>query len=95
MLDAETQDQSRDEEDRIQNEAENADAQLALRSLDSRSEAAENAVNTRLSASPDLSRLTLAQTDRLEQGFQQAITDDRRLHRNYVNLEALYASLAK
>jgi hypothetical protein len=92
VLSAETEDQSRDEEDRIQNEAENADAQLALRSPDSRSEAAENAINTRLSGNPDLSRLMPAQTDRLELGFQQAITGDRRLHRNYVNLEALYAA---
>jgi hypothetical protein len=30
---------------------------------------AENAINTRLSGNPDLSRLTPAQTDRLEQGF--------------------------
>ena len=94
VLNSETDDQSRDEEDRIQNEAENADAQLALRSLDSRSEAAENAINARLSGNPDLARLMPAQIDRLEQGFQQAITDDRRLHRNYVNLEALYAALA-
>lgn len=95
VLNAETEDQSRDEEDRIQSEAENADAQLALRSPDSRSDAAENAINTRLSGNPDLGRLTPAQIDRLEQGFQQAVTDDRRLHRNYVNLEALYAALAK
>jgi hypothetical protein len=78
VLNAETEDQSRDEEDRIQNEAENADAQLALRSPDSRSEAAENAINIRLSGNPDLRRLTPAQIDRLEQGFQQAITDDLR-----------------
>ena len=94
VLNTEADDQSRNEEDRIQNEAENADAQLALRSLDSRPEAAENAINARLSGNPDLARLTPAQIDRLEQGFQQAITDDRRLHRNYVNLEALYAALA-
>jgi hypothetical protein len=43
----------------------------------------------------DLSRLTPAQIDRLEQGFQEAITDDRRLHRFYINLGVLYASLAK
>jgi hypothetical protein len=95
VLNTETEDQSRDEEDRIQNEAENADAQLALRSADSRPEAAENAINARLSGNPDLARLTPAQIDRLELGFQQAITDDRRLHRNYVNLNALYAALAK
>jgi hypothetical protein len=40
----------------------------------------------RFSGSQDLSRLTPAQIDRLEQGFQQAITDDRRLHRWYVAL---------
>ena len=95
VLNAETEDQSRDEEDRIQNDAENAGAQLALRSPDSRSDAAENAINTRLSGNPDLGRLTPTQIDRLEQGFQQAVTDDRRLHRNYVNLEALYAALVK
>jgi hypothetical protein len=32
---------------------------------------------------------------RLEQGFQQAITNDRRLHRLYIALGVLYASLAK
>ena len=71
------------------------EAQMASSSPDSRSEAAENAINTRLSGNPDLRRLTPAQIDRLEQGFQQAVTADRRLHRNYVNLEALYAALAK
>ena len=40
VLNAEADDQSREEEDRLQNEAESADAKLALRSLDSRSEAA-------------------------------------------------------
>ena len=95
VLNTETEDQSRTEEDRIQNEAENTDARLALRSADSRPEAAENAINLRLSGNPDLARLTPAQIDRLELGFQQAITDDRRLHRNYVNLKALYAVLAR
>jgi len=61
VLNTETDDQARDEEDRIQNEA-------------------ENAINTKLSGNQDLKRLTPAQVDRLEQGFQQAITDDRRLH---------------
>ena len=94
VLNTETDDQARDEEDRIQKEAEDADAQIASRSPDSTSEAAENAINTKLSGNPDLKRLTPAQVDRLEQGFQQAITDDRRLHRNFVNLGALYAALA-
>ena len=95
VLNAETESQSREEEDRIQNEAESADAQLALRSPDSRSEAAENEINSRLSGNPDLKQLTPSQIDRLEQGFQQAITDDRRLHRLYVNLDTLYATVAK
>ena len=38
----------------------------------------------------DLSHLTPAQIDRLEQGFQQAITDDRRLHRWYLALGNYY-----
>jgi hypothetical protein len=91
VLNTEIEDQNRNEEDRIQREAENTDAQL--QSLDSRSEAAENEINSRLSGNPDLKVLTPAQIDRLEQGFQQAITDDRRLHRLYVNLDALYALL--
>jgi hypothetical protein len=60
VLNAETEDQSRDEEDRIQSEAENADVQSALRLLDSGSEAAESAINARLSGNPDLKRLTPA-----------------------------------
>jgi hypothetical protein len=38
----------------------------------------------------DLARLTPVQIDRLEQGFQQAITDDRRLHRWYIALGSRY-----
>jgi hypothetical protein len=38
----------------------------------------------------DLAHLTPAQIDRLEQGFQQAITDDRRLHRWYMALGNYY-----
>jgi hypothetical protein len=45
---------------------------------------------TRFSGPQDLSHLTPAQIDRLEQGFQQAITDDRRLHRWYVSLGNYY-----
>jgi hypothetical protein len=47
----------------------------------------------KLSGVHDLSHLTAAQLDRLEQGFQQAVTDDRRLHRLYVSLESLYAKV--
>jgi hypothetical protein len=95
VLNAETDDQGRDDEDRMQSEAESVDAKLALSAPDMRSEADENSVNAKLSGNPDLGRLTPAQIDRLELGFQQAITDDRRLHRNYVNLEAQYAALGK
>jgi hypothetical protein len=97
VLNTEAADQSGEEEEHsIQREAESVEVQsLQLRTPDSRSEAAENEVNARLSGHPDLSRLTPAQIDRLEQGFQQAITNDRRLHRLYTNLDVLYASLAK
>jgi hypothetical protein len=44
----------------------------------------------RFSGPQDLLHLTPAQIDRLEQGFQQAITDDRRLHRWYVALGNTY-----
>jgi hypothetical protein len=44
----------------------------------------------RFSGPQDLTRLTPAQIDRLEEGFQQAITDDRRLHRWYVALGSYY-----
>jgi hypothetical protein len=47
----------------------------------------------KLSGVHDLSHLTAAQLDRLEQGFQQAVTDDRSLHRFYVSLGALYATV--
>jgi hypothetical protein len=95
VLNTDTEDQSREEQERIQREAETTDAQLNLQSPDSRSDAAESEIDSRLSGNPDLRRLTPAQIDRLEQGFQQAITDDRRLHRLYVALDALYASMAK
>jgi hypothetical protein len=52
-------------------------------------------VNARLSGRPDLSRLTPAQIDRLERGFQEAISNDRQLHRFYVALGILYASFQK
>jgi hypothetical protein len=48
-------------------------------------------VNATSSGTRDLSRLTPAQTDRLEPGFQQAITDDRRLHRIGVNVDRRHA----
>ncbi len=93
VLNSEKEDQIREAEDRIQREAETTDAQS--RTPYTRSEAAESEIDSRLSGNPDLEQLTPAQIDRLEQGFQQAITDDRRLHRLYVNLDGLYALLRK
>jgi hypothetical protein len=93
VLNTETDDRSREEEDRIQRGAETVEA--LAHAPDSMSAAEENDVNSRLSGNPDLRRLTPAQIDRLEQGFQQAITEDRRLHRLYINLDTLYASLPK
>jgi hypothetical protein len=49
-----------------------------------------DAAMANFSGPQDLTRLTPAQIDRLEQGFQQAITDDRRLHRWYVALDSRY-----
>jgi hypothetical protein len=43
-------------------------------------------VTQRLSGDPDLAQLSSTQIDRLEAGFQQAISDDRRLSRLYVFL---------
>lgn len=68
---------------------------LESRTPDSRSEAAENEINASLSGHPDLARPTPAQIDGLEQAFQQAITNDRRLRRSYINLGVLYAYLPK
>jgi hypothetical protein len=95
ILNTEAENQRGGEEAGIQRDAERADAQsLQLRTPDSRTEAAENEINAGLSGNPDLSTLTPAQIDQLEKGFQQAITNDRRLHRLYVALDVLYASLA-
>jgi hypothetical protein len=93
VLNTEAADLSREEEESIQRDAESADTQSVQ--LDSRSEAAWNEVYAKLSGHPDLSRLTPAQIDHLEQAFQGAITNDRRLHRLYVALKVDYASLAK
>jgi hypothetical protein len=93
VLNGETEDQSRDQEDLIQRKAE-AVSTLAP-APDGRSDAEGNDINAKLSGNPDLRKLTPTQIDRLEQGFQQAITDDRRLHRRYVNLDILYGSLTR
>jgi hypothetical protein len=93
VLNTEQDNQNRNEEDRMEREADDAIAQRRVAA--SATDEAENAVSLRLSGNPDLSRLTPGQIDRLEQGFQQAITDDRRLHRTFVYLDDLYGALAK
>jgi hypothetical protein len=46
-------------------------------------------MTSKLSGEQNVSRLT-PQSDRLEQGFQQAIADDRRLNRVYLALGRSY-----
>jgi hypothetical protein len=93
ILNTEQPNPNRAEEDRIQREVEIADAKDDFASL--KAGFAIDEIESRLSGSPDLSRLSPAQIDRLEQGFQQGITDDRRLHRIYVYLDVLYSASAK
>jgi hypothetical protein len=47
----------------------------------------------RLSGHPDLNRLTPTQIDRIELGFQQAISDDRKLDRWYIAIAHDYADV--
>jgi hypothetical protein len=77
-----------DEADRIQKSTYRNGASEA--SVMTMTPEAFDAEMVRFSGRQDLSRLTPAQIDRLEQGFQQAITDDRRLHRWYVALGNAY-----
>jgi len=79
-----------DEADRIQKSTYRTAASEA--DLMTMTAEAFDAEMARFSGRQDLSRLTPAQIDRLEQGFQQAITDDRRLHRWYVALANSYES---
>jgi hypothetical protein len=62
----------------------------AAQELSNMTPEAFDAAMANFSGPQDLSRLTPAQIDRLEEGFQQAITDDRRLHRWYVALGNSY-----
>ena len=89
VLNSETVDPSRRAQDQTEREM-----LVPLQTPDPRSETAEIEVDARLSGRQDLTRLTPAQIDRLEQGFQQAITDDLHLHRLYVAMDSLYASVA-
>ena len=82
------------EEDRIQRAADHGAKPLA-EFLSSITAETFDAEMSKLSGVQDLSRLTPTQIDRLEQGFQQAITDDRRLHRLYIYLGTLYDDVAE
>ncbi len=96
VLNTEQDNLNRSDEDRIQHKAENVDTPSnPPTSTTNAASAEEEEVNLKLSGNHDLSQLTAGQVDRLEQGFQQAITDDRRLHRMYVYLDGLYAGLAR
>jgi hypothetical protein len=83
VLNTEQENLSRDEENRLQGDASN-------QSLSSMTAESYDAMMAKLSSDQNLSRLTPAQIDRLEQGFQLAITDDRRLNRFYVALGGSY-----
>jgi hypothetical protein len=85
-LNTEQDDQDSAGEDKVQTEVNNQTLSNA---------AAFDAAMAKLSGAQDLSRLTPLKIDRLEQGFQQAVTGDRRLHRLYVALGNLYSKVAK
>jgi hypothetical protein len=86
VLNTDLERQNHDEEDKIE--------RAALRSGGAPRTAEEiAATNARLSGKHDLSRLTSAQVDRLEEGFQQAISAERRQRRLYVYLDGLYAKM--
>jgi hypothetical protein len=76
-LNNEQENLSRDEENRLQNAIADQDfSSVTAESYDS--------MMSKLSGDQDLSHLTPAQIDRLEQGLRQAITDDRRLNRFFL-----------
>ena len=79
-LNTEQENMSSDEENRLQGAID-----LSLMTAES-----YDAAMSKLSGDQDLSRLSPAQIDRLEQGFQQAITDDRRLSLFYLSLGRSY-----
>jgi hypothetical protein len=93
ILNTEQADQNRAEEDRLERAADAADAKVDFATPQT-DLATEQKTVSWLSGRPDLSRLSTAQ-DRLEQGFQQAVSDDGRQHRMYIYLDDLYAALPK
>jgi hypothetical protein len=92
VLNSEQPVQNRAEEDRLQRSAEANEIEPHERSGAS-DLAADQKLAAQLSGAQELDRLSSAQLDRLEQGFQEAISNDRRLHRRFINLDTLYASL--
>jgi hypothetical protein len=74
---------SRDEENRLQ-------GAIGNQNISSMTAESYDAKMTELGGDQNLLRLTPAQIDRLEQGFQLAITDDRRLNRFYLALGGSY-----
>jgi hypothetical protein len=82
-LNTEQSNMSRDEENRLQ-------GAIAGQDISSMTAESYEAMMSKLSGDQDLSRLTPNQIDRLEQGFQLAITDDRRLNRFYLALGGSY-----
>jgi len=89
VLNTEQPNPNQAEDDRLQREVETADAREDFADL--KAGFPIDDMQSKLSGNPDLSQLSPAQIDRLEQGFQQAITDDRRLHRLYVFLDSVYS----
>ena len=89
VLNTEQPNPNQAEDDRLQREVETADARDDFARL--KPGFPMDDIQSKLSGNPDLSRLSPAQIDRLEQGFQQAVTDDRRLHRLYVSLDSLHS----
>jgi len=89
VLNTEQPNPNQAEDDRLQREIETADARDDFADL--KAGFPMDDIQSKLSGNPDLSRLSPAQIDRLEQGFQQAITDDRRLHRLYVSLDSIHS----
>jgi hypothetical protein len=85
-LNTEQENMSRDEENRLQ-------GAIANQNVSSMTAESYDAMMSKLSGDQDLSRLTPAQVDRLEQGFQLAITDDRRLNRFYLALGSFYGEV--
>jgi hypothetical protein len=93
VLSTEQADQNRAEEDRLQHAEDVAESTTKF-STPITDLASERKADVAESGNPDLSRLSPSQIDRLEQGFQQAISDDRRLHRMFIFLDDLYAALS-